>query len=156
MVRQAGGLVVDAVETAVTNIRDSLDDPFPTPTQTPATTSKAADSKDEPRQSRTGSDIARRATGPSQRSVATASNDESSTPDRAATFRPADDAAKSGERRHANNESLKKVVDNLRRVFDGSAKRERNKLGDKGADEVSSDKSSRDDDGAGKKSDRES
>ena len=156
VVREAGGLVVDAVETAATNIRDSLDDPFPSPTQTPTTTSNAAASQDEPRQSRTGSDTARRATGPAHRSVATALNDESSAPDRAATFRPADDAARPGERRRANNESLKKVVDNLRRVFDGSAKREPNKLGDKGADEAGSDKASRADGGAGKKSDRES
>ena len=156
VVREAGGLVVDAVETAVTNIGDSLDDPFPSSTQTPVTTSKAAVSQDEPRQSRTGSDTARRATGPAHRSVATASNDESSTPDRAATFRPDDDAAKPGERRRANNESLKKVVDNLRRVFDGSAKREPNKLGDKGADEAGKYKSGRADGGVGKKSDRES
>ena len=42
VVNEAGGLVVDAVETAATNIRDSLDDPFPSSTKTPTTTRNAA------------------------------------------------------------------------------------------------------------------
>ena len=42
VVDESGGLVVDAVETAATNIRDSLDDPFPSSTQTPTTTRNAA------------------------------------------------------------------------------------------------------------------
>ena len=62
---------------------------------------------------------------------------------------------KTAERRHANNESLKKVVDNLRRVVDGSAKRELNTLGDKGADRPPSDETSGEDGGAAKKPDRE-
>ena len=42
VVNESGGLVVDAVETAATNVRDSLDDPFPSSTKTPTTTRNAA------------------------------------------------------------------------------------------------------------------
>ena len=123
IVNEADGIVVDTVETAAANIRDSFDDPIPSSAQTPTVTSNVAARQDEPKQAKADTDTARRADG---------------------TGKPAD----------AHNESLKKVVDNPRRVVDSSTKRALNTLDDKETEETQRDRSSGDDGDTDKKPDR--